>query len=122
LWAMQVRVIKCRAWRWHQLLGCVFERSQVGRISHFWPEHRHCTAPLESISRVTEFSLACLPSVLTAVLPCCAGTQCPYACIQQDVTISGSLGADGMASVIAHEFAEAVSNPLVSLTCEIGSV
>jgi hypothetical protein len=51
-------------------------------------------------------------------LLCCtalAGTLCPYACIQQDVTISGSLGADGMASIIAHEFAEAVSNPIVSL-------
>jgi hypothetical protein len=47
-----------------------------------------------------------------------AARQCPYGhspgyCIAQNTTISGSIGADGMASVIAHELAEAVSDPLV---------
>lgn len=40
-----------------------------------------------------------------------AGKLCPNACIAQSKSISGSLGADGMASVVAHELAEAVSDP-----------
>jgi hypothetical protein len=47
-----------------------------------------------------------------------AASLCPYGhrpgyCIAQNTTLSGSIGADGMASVIAHELAEAVSDPLV---------
>lgn len=40
-----------------------------------------------------------------------ASVECPYNCIEQSVSISGDLGADGMASVIAHELAEAVTDP-----------
>jgi hypothetical protein len=41
-----------------------------------------------------------------------AATLCPYACSENPTTsITGSLGADAMASVLAHELAEAVSDP-----------
>lgn len=40
-----------------------------------------------------------------------ASIMCPGGCIAQSTSISGDLGADGMASVIAHELAEAVSDP-----------
>ena len=37
--------------------------------------------------------------------------QCPSACSAQSVSPNGNLGADAMASVIAHELAESVSDP-----------
>jgi hypothetical protein len=58
---------------------------------------------------------------LCCVMLCCAmistgnaATQCQGACISALPlpTISGSLGADGMVSVLAHELAEAVTDPL----------
>lgn len=38
-------------------------------------------------------------------------TQCPSACSAQSVSPNGDLGADAMASVIAHELEEAVTDP-----------
>ena len=37
--------------------------------------------------------------------------QCPSACEAQTVSPNGNAGADGMASIIAHEFEEAVTDP-----------
>jgi hypothetical protein len=37
--------------------------------------------------------------------------RCPNACSAQSVTPNGNLGADGMASIIAHELEEAVTDP-----------
>ncbi len=38
-------------------------------------------------------------------------TRCPNACMAQTTGPNGNAGADGMASVIAHELAEAVTDP-----------
>jgi hypothetical protein len=55
------------------------------------------------------------------LMPCRVGNaidNCPYGCIWYQivdgVSLSGSKGADGMASILAHELAEAASSPLVS--------
>jgi hypothetical protein len=40
-----------------------------------------------------------------------AATQCPNACIASTATPNGDAGADGMASVIAHELEEATTDP-----------
>jgi len=40
--------------------------------------------------------------------------QCPSACSAQTVSPNGNVGADGMASIIAHELSETVSDPYVS--------
>jgi Phosphate-induced protein 1 conserved region len=40
--------------------------------------------------------------------------QCPSACAVQTVSPNGNAGADGMASIIVHEFTEAVTDPLGS--------
>ena len=37
--------------------------------------------------------------------------RCPNSCAAQTVSPNGNLGADGMASIIAHELAEAVTDP-----------
>lgn len=41
-------------------------------------------------------------------------TRCPSGCMKQVTGPHGSDGADGMVSVIAHELAEAVSDPLIN--------
>jgi len=43
-----------------------------------------------------------------------AHTQCPDACMVQKTGPNGNAGADGMASVIAHEIAETVTDPELS--------
>jgi hypothetical protein len=43
-----------------------------------------------------------------------AHARCPGACMAQTVGPNGNAGADGMASVIAHEIAESVTDPEVS--------
>src|SRR5258706_7004702 len=40
-----------------------------------------------------------------------AATQCPSGCMAQTTSPNGDAGADGMASVMAHEFEEATSDP-----------
>ncbi len=40
-----------------------------------------------------------------------AAVQCPSACIEQTASPNGNPGADGMASVIAHELEEAATDP-----------
>ncbi|BDG08065.1 EXORDIUM family protein [Anaeromyxobacter paludicola] len=40
-----------------------------------------------------------------------AATQCPSACMEQTIGPNGDAGADGMASVVAHELEEAVTDP-----------
>jgi hypothetical protein len=40
--------------------------------------------------------------------------QCPTACSAQQSSPNGNVGADGMASIIAHEMSETVSDPYVS--------
>jgi hypothetical protein len=40
-----------------------------------------------------------------------AATQCPSGCMEQTTSPNGDAGADGMASVLAHELEEAVSDP-----------
>ena len=40
-------------------------------------------------------------------------TQCPYACTEQATSPNDNQAADGMTSIIAHELAEATSDPLV---------
>jgi len=40
-----------------------------------------------------------------------AATQCPSGCMAQTTSPNGDAGADGMASVLAHELEEAVSDP-----------
>ena len=40
-----------------------------------------------------------------------AESQCPYGCMGQQVSPNGNPGADAMASVLAHELAETVTNP-----------
>ncbi len=40
-----------------------------------------------------------------------AATQCPTSCMAQTTSPNGDAGADGMASVLAHEFEEAATDP-----------
>jgi len=40
--------------------------------------------------------------------------RCPSACSTQSVSPNGNAGADGMASIIAHEIEEAVTDPLLN--------
>ncbi len=42
------------------------------------------------------------------------GDQCPSACLPQTVSPNGNAGADGMASIIAHELEETVTDPLLN--------
>src|ERR1051326_4710112 len=37
--------------------------------------------------------------------------RCPSACAEQTTSPNGNLGADGMASIIAHELEESVTDP-----------
>lgn len=49
-----------------------------------------------------------------------ASTQCPYSCGVQTTSPNGDFGADNMISVIAHELAETVSDPLLNAWFDSG--